>query len=92
MHDAALSPEQRRALLALTPVAARGFRLSAALAAFEARFASASPDLLHRVKALTYFEDAEREPDLRMLKPIEWSQVRAFFEREVLAWWQTSAG
>ena len=65
-----------------------GFGLAAALSSFEARFASARPDVLHRVKALTYFEDAEREPDLLLLKPVEWAQVRAYFEREVALWWQ----
>jgi hypothetical protein len=65
----------------------RGLGLSRALEAFQARFASASPDVLHRVKALTYFEDAEREPDLLMLKAAPWADVRAFFEREVQAWW-----
>ncbi len=65
-----------------------GFNLTAALDAFEARFASARPDLLHRVKALTYFEDAEREPDLLLLRLVAWPDVKAFFEREVTAWWQ----
>jgi hypothetical protein len=65
-----------------------GFGLVAALSAFEARFATARPDVLHRVKALTYFEDAEREPELLLLKPVEWSEVRAYFEREVAAWWK----
>ncbi len=64
-----------------------GLGLDGALAAFEARFASANPDVLHRVKALTYFEDAEREPDLLMLRPIEWAEVRGYFEREAQRWW-----
>jgi len=66
----------------------QGFGLPEALAAFEARFASAHPDVLHRVKALTYFDDAEREPDLLMLRPVKWADVRAYFEREAQAWWK----
>lgn len=62
--------------------------LAAALRAFELRFASARPDMLHRLKALTYFEDAEREPDLRLLRPAEWAEVKAFFERAVTQWWR----
>ncbi len=54
----------------------RSLGLSGALEAFRARFASANPDVLHRLKALTYFEDAEREPELLMLRPIEWAEVR----------------
>lgn len=65
-----------------------GFGLASALSAFEQRFAPARPDVLHRVKALTYFEDAEREPDLVLLRPVEWADVKAYFEREVTAWWK----
>jgi hypothetical protein len=64
------------------------FGLAAALDAFEARFASARPDVLHRVKALTYFEDAELEPELVLLRNVEWDDVKAFFEREVTQWWK----
>ena len=64
------------------------FDLAAALDAFQARFASAKPDVLHRVKALTYFEDAELEPELLLLRQVAWRDVKAFFEREVTRWWQ----
>jgi hypothetical protein len=67
-----------------------GMGLTGALSAFQRRFASADPDLLHRMKALTYFDDAEREPELLMLKPVNWSGVRGYFEREVKAWWKAS--
>lgn len=63
------------------------FELTAALAAFEARFSSAQPDLLHRIKALTYFEDAEREPELMLMRPVEWHEIKGYFEREVSKWW-----
>jgi hypothetical protein len=61
--------------------------LGAALAAFEARFASAHPDVIHRLKALTYFDDAEREPEPALLIPLSWQQVRDFFELEVRHAW-----
>jgi hypothetical protein len=80
--------EMVRALRAYFMCQQPGFGLAAALRAFEARFASASPDLLHRVKALTFFEDAEREPELLLLKPVDWADIRAYFEREVSVWWQ----
>lgn len=67
-----------------------GFGLNGALNAFERRFAPASPDVLHRVRALTFFDDAEQEPELLMLKPVEWADVRSFFEREARAWWQAA--
>ena len=59
--------------------------LKGAIAAFEQRFESA--DIVHRMKALTYFDDAEREPDPALLQPIDWTQVRDFFESEARALW-----
>jgi hypothetical protein len=60
-----------------------GLTLAGALEAFQKRFASANPDALHRLKALTYFEDAEREPEPSLLRPATWEAVRAYFENEV---------
>ena len=34
-------------------------------------------------KALVYFEDAEKEPMPRMLKPAAWAEIKKFFEKEV---------
>ncbi len=34
-------------------------------------------------KALVYFEDAEKEPMPRMLKPAAWGKIKAFFEKEI---------
>lgn len=66
--------------------------LPAALAAFELRFASARPDMIHRMKALTYFEDAEREPEPALFEPLDWRCVRAYFEAEMRAIGAASAG
>lgn len=35
------------------------------------------------LRALVYFEDAEKEPMPKMLQKLEWKQVRSYFEREV---------
>ncbi len=64
-----------------------GLSLDAAFDAFRARFASASPDIYHRLRALTFFDDAEREPELMLLRPALWSDVRAFFESEARRLW-----
>ena len=68
-----------------------GKGLAFALDAYTRRFSEAQPDLFHRVKALTYFEDAEREPELLLLRPVDWPEVRGYFEAQVRAWWQASA-
>lgn len=38
---------------------------------------------LQALKALSFFEDADREPPLQTVKPLAWKQVRTFFAREV---------
>jgi hypothetical protein len=68
-----------------------GLGLQDALAAFKQRFAQARPDVGHRIMSLTYFDDAEREPEALLLRPVEWSTIRTFFEREVRKLW-TSGG
>jgi hypothetical protein len=64
-----------------------GLTLPQAIAAFEARFASAKPDLYHRLRALTFFDDAEREPEPALLRPADWAAVRSFFRTEVKRIW-----
>jgi hypothetical protein len=64
-----------------------GLPLDQALEAFRARFASASPDIYHRLRALTFFDDAEHEPEPVLLRPARWSDVRGFFEAEAKRLW-----
>jgi hypothetical protein len=85
--EAIASRGARKDFVDLYLICQQGLGLSGALAAFEKRFASAHPDVLHRLKALTYFDDAEREPELVMLTPVAWRDVRAFFEREAQRVW-----
>jgi hypothetical protein len=35
----------------------------------------------HLLKSLTYFEDAEHEPDLVMLQPVSWLTVKDFMRQ-----------
>jgi hypothetical protein len=65
-----------------------GLSLRATVAAFERKFASAHPDLYHRLRALTYFDDAEVEPEPILLRPVAWPNVRRFFEEQVRAIWR----
>ena len=65
-----------------------GLGLAGALDAFERRFANASPDVAHRMKALAYFDDAERAPEPLLLRPAAWADVRAYFENESRMLWK----
>ncbi len=39
--------------------------------------------MLHILKSLSYFEDAEPDPMPQMLVPCRWQDVKRFFEGEV---------
>lgn len=69
-------------------IAQAGVGLPEALAAFSERFASASPELYHRLRSLTDFEAADAEPEPRLLRPARWSDVRRYFEERARALWQ----
>ena len=82
----------RRDFYDLYSICHAGLSLREALAAFQERFASAHPDLYHRVRALTFFEDAEREPEPLMLQPVDWATVKAFFGDEAKRIWRDGGG
>ncbi len=37
-------------------------------------------DIGHVVRSLVYFEDAETEPELKMIKPLSWDRIKSDFE------------
>lgn len=46
---------------------------------FEKKYQGSGYNMLHIVKSLVYFDDAEEEPMPRMLQPAEWEQVKKYF-------------
>ncbi|MGC9093868.1 MAG: nucleotidyl transferase AbiEii/AbiGii toxin family protein [Bacteroidota bacterium] len=46
---------------------------------FQAKFGSYNPLIIN--KAMTYFGDADNEPELKMLKPVRWEEIKKFFIR-----------
>jgi hypothetical protein len=87
--EAIASRGARRDFYDLYFICQAGVSLAQAIAAFEQRFASVRPDVYHRLRALTFFDDAEREPEATLLRPVAWSEVRAFFRTEVSRVWRT---
>jgi hypothetical protein len=57
--------------------------LPGVLAACEARFPDHDDFVMQALRALVYFEDAEKEPMPRLLRPVSWERIKAYFEREV---------
>jgi hypothetical protein len=65
-----------------------GLSLDQVLSAHRERFARADPDPYHRLRALTFFDDAEREPEPMLLKVVDFTAVRAFFAEEAKRIWE----
>lgn len=40
-------------------------------------------DIGHVIRALVYFDDADEEPELRMVRPVSWAEVKASYLRAV---------
>ena len=58
------------------------FSLTRLLELFAQKYAPLNYNLLHIQKGLVYFEDAERDPMPRMIRPIAWQDVKDFFIAE----------
>jgi len=50
---------------------------------FDAKYGSENYNLYHVLKGLVYFEDAEKDPDLRMLVDFSWEDLRDFFRQQI---------
>jgi hypothetical protein len=59
-----------------------GMTLEAVFDLFERRYGTARTERYHRLRALAFFEDAERQPLPDMLVELDWSDVTAFFASE----------
>ena len=57
--------------------------LPAVLDACKQKFLDHGDFVMQALRALVYFEDAEKEPLPRLLKEVAWDRVTTFFEREV---------
>ncbi|MFQ5767612.1 MAG: nucleotidyl transferase AbiEii/AbiGii toxin family protein, partial [Acidobacteriota bacterium] len=64
-------------------VICREMGIDAVLEACHARFPDHHDFLSESVRALVYFEDAEKEPMPRLLTEISWPAVRTYFEEDV---------
>jgi len=60
------------------------YGLAELLELFRHKFAQASYSLVHVLKSLTYFDDADEDPLPDMLVPLDWDEVKRFFVSEAL--------
>ena len=69
-----------------------GLTLDAAFDVFERKYGTRRMDRYHRLRALAYFEDAEREPMLDMRTPFDWTEAKQFFTTEATRLLAAGAG
>lgn len=63
-------------------VLAKQYGLDQFLTWFKTKFAKANYSMVHILKSLTYFDEAEQDPMPDILVPLSWDEVRQFFTRE----------
>ena len=63
-------------------VASRRYGLEQLLELFKNKFAQANYSMVHILKSLTYFDEAEQDPNPDLLTPLIWEEVKEFFSRE----------
>jgi len=47
---------------------------------FNKKFGDYNPLIIY--KAMSYFKDADEEPELKMIKKIDWEEIKKFFRKE----------
>ncbi len=82
--DAIASRGTKRDFVDVYFAAREKFSLKEILDNFEKKYVSLNYNLIHVKKSLVYFEDAEADPMPIMLKPAKWTEIKIFFEQEVL--------
>ncbi|MBI2343908.1 MAG: hypothetical protein HYV02_06225 [Deltaproteobacteria bacterium] len=80
--EAVAARGKKRDFLDLYAVAQSGPSIREMVQWFEEKYQSVRYNLVHLIKSLSYFEDAEDDPSPILLHPIEWTDVKRFFHSE----------
>jgi hypothetical protein len=62
-----------------------GFSLESLFAELPRKYGEGRANAYHVLRSLTYFDDAEGEPELEVLEPFDWEECKRFFVREASA-------
>lgn len=68
---------------------AREFSLPEMFRFFAEKYGDTGVDPYHRLRALVYFDDAEAQPMPEMLFPVDWTELRRFFESRTKKLWES---
>jgi len=81
--DAIATRGAKRDFIDLFFICQSGYRLEQLLNIYDKKYKSLSTTGMHIMKSLVYFDDAEPEEIPKMLKKIEWADIKRYFEKEV---------
>jgi len=81
--DAISSRGAKRDFVDLYQICRDAFPLGQVIQHFERKYASVQYSMVHLLKSLKYFADAESDPMPSMLVPLEWAEVKRFFDEQV---------
>lgn len=80
--DVIASRGKKRDFVDLYAIAQTGVTMQEVWQWFQKKYATLSYNQMHILKSLTYFEDADQDPDPVYLKKIAWPTVQSFFLQE----------
>jgi len=80
--DAVSRRGTKRDFVDLYFIAQSGISLSDAVAWYQRKYAGLDVNVVHVVKSLAYFADAELDPSPRMLVNFSWDAAKRFFQQE----------
>lgn len=61
----------------------RDMKLEDIIDHFKIKYQKAGYNLLHVLKSLVYFDDADKDPELMMIKDVKWQAAKNFFVEQV---------
>ena len=81
--DAISSRGMKRDFIDLFFICKEVISLKNLLSLFKRKYKSVNYNLMHILKSLTYFEDAENNPMPKMIVPVSWQEIKNFFKKEI---------
>lgn len=81
--DAISSRGMKRDFIDLFFICREAISLKNLLSLFKKKYKSVNYNMMHILKSLAYFEDAENNPIPKMIVHISWQEVKSFFKEEI---------
>ena len=81
--DAISSRGMKRDFIDLFFICKEVISLKNLLSLFKRKYKSVNYNMMHILKSLAYFEDAENNPMPRMTVPASWQEIKSFFKKEI---------